>query len=65
MNENASVDALQDQIGEQPKATPNEGTLNVDIVIRLNGELTCGMVGVRSTINSIQTDKRSNLGETW
>ena len=57
------MDALRDQVGEQPKATPDEGTLGAGVEIGLNGELTHGMVGIRATINSMQTEGWSNLGE--
>ena len=43
----------------------NEGTLGVDIEIRLKEGLTRGMVGARATINSMQNEEQSNLGVTW
>lgn len=39
-------------------------TLKVNIEIKLNGRLTREMIGVRVTINSIQTEKLRNE-ETW
>ena len=51
------VDALRDQVGERPKVTPNEGTLRVDVEIRLNEGSTHGMVGMRATINLMQIEE--------
>ena len=59
------MDALRDQLGEQLKATPNEGTLGSDMEIGLNGGLTRGMVGARAPINLMQIEERRNLGITW
>ncbi|RRT73197.1 hypothetical protein B296_00012913 [Ensete ventricosum] len=55
------VDALRDQVGEQSMTILYEGTLRVDVEIRLNGGLTRRMVGVRATINSMQIEEWSNL----
>lgn len=55
--DNALVDALQDLVGERPKATPKEGILVTDMEIKLNGELTRRMVSTRATINSMQTER--------
>ena len=59
------MDELRDQVRERPKATLNEGTLRINVEIKLNRGLTHEMVGARVTINSMQTKKRSNLGGTW
>ncbi|RZR90191.1 hypothetical protein BHM03_00018038 [Ensete ventricosum] len=45
-------------------ATSYEGTLRVNVIIRLNRGLTRGIVGARATINSMQIEERSHLGGT-
>ncbi|RWW71408.1 hypothetical protein BHE74_00020856 [Ensete ventricosum] len=47
----ALVDTLRDQVGERPKATPNEGTLGANVKIELNrGEWYDSRAGGRRSI---------------
>lgn len=52
-------------MGEWSNVALNECTLRVDVEIKFNEGLTHEMVDAKIIINSIQTEKQSNLGETW
>lgn len=58
------VNTLWDQVGEKPKAIPNECIFRANIEIRLNEGLTRGIMGMNATINSMHTKEYSNYDET-
>lgn len=59
-----AVDALRDQVEEQPYASPNKYILIANVKIGLNKGLTYGMRGVGATINSIYMEEQSTLSRT-